>query len=477
MNINSLNTNRNSLQKTNANFTKMIPSYTRKSMKGINKVSSKISNFIPNTTREFGKEINLQNNLTTFDNQEQKNIKKSTGVPLPQKNKNLKKEKDEQINKIKNNKQLVPYQKNRKSLVNSLSHKTSIATGKCLSNGGIRNRKKEANKLNIKNQSTQNIFHNDKINLNEDIVMKDENTNPNIVNNKTTSVNVTTNNDEDVEMAIEDNNNNNNNKNEPPKYEEIINSNPQDVEQYFDDICDEFKNYEEKYLVNPDYMSKQIDINYKMRAILIDWLIDVHIKYKLRPQTMYITVMLIDRYLEKNQTDRLHLQLVGVTAMFIACKYEEIYPPEMDNFVYITDGAYVRSDVLKMEKKMLESLNFDVTFPTMWNIFETFKIKLNLDDKTFKMAWFMMELCLMNYHTLKFKMSHLVAGAILIASKYLKVYTKEWFAKIGVNEEELEECCEEIVDFYKFNAGQKLKAIRRKFASSKYGEVSKFKIA
>ena len=163
--------------------------------------------------------------------------------------------------------------------------------------------------------------------------------------------------------------------------------------------------------------------------------------------------------------------------MFIACKYEEIYPPEMDNFVYITDGAYVRSDVLKMEKKMLESLNFDVTFPTMWNIFETFKIKLNLDDKTFKMAWFMMELCLMNYHTLKFKMSHLVAGAILIASKYLKVYTKEWFAKIGVNEEELEECCEEIVDFYKFNAGQKLKAIRRKFASSKYGEVSKFKIA
>ena len=58
---------------------------------------------------------------------------------------------------------------------------------------------------------------------------------------------------------------------------------------------------------------------------------------------MYIAVNLIDRYLEKNETNRAKLQLVGVTAMFIACKYEEIYPPDLKDFVYITDGAYVKN--------------------------------------------------------------------------------------------------------------------------------------
>ena len=87
-------------------------------------------------------------------------------------------------------------------------------------------------------------------------------------------------------------------------------------------------------------MSNQSDINYRMRAILIDWLIDVHLKYKLVPQTMYIAVNLIDRYLDKNSTNRAKLQLVGITAIFISYKYEEIYPQELKDFVYIIDRAY-----------------------------------------------------------------------------------------------------------------------------------------
>ena len=255
------------------------------------------------------------------------------------------------------------------------------------------------------------------------------------------------------------------------------NSNPQNVDEYFDDICEELSKYEEKYLVDPQYMSNQKDINNRMRAILIDWLIDVHLKYKLVPQTMYIAVNLIDRYLEKNQTNRTKLQLVGITAMFIACKYEEIYPPELKDFVYITDGAYVKTDVLRMENKMLASLNFDVTFPTQWTLFETFRRKLDLDEKTFKLAWFLMELCLINYKSLKFKMSVLAASAILIATKTLGVYRNYWFNKnIGIDEKKLEECCKEIYDFYVYNSSHNLQAIRKKFASPKFDEVSKIKI-
>jgi len=87
-------------------------------------------------------------------------------------------------------------------------------------------------------------------------------------------------------------------------------------------------------------MSRQSDINEKMRAILVDWLIDVHLKFKLVNETLFLTVNIIDRYLQRAEVTRQKLQLVGITAMFIASKYEEIYPPDLRDFVYVTDKAY-----------------------------------------------------------------------------------------------------------------------------------------
>ena len=97
-----------------------------------------------------------------------------------------------------------------------------------------------------------------------------------------------------------------------------------------------------------------------MRSILIDWLIEVHLKFKLVPESLYLTVNLIDRFLEREPCNRQRLQLVGVTAMLIACKYEEIYPPIVKDFVFITDNAYTKEEILKMEKKMLTTLDFDI---------------------------------------------------------------------------------------------------------------------
>ena len=108
------------------------------------------------------------------------------------------------------------------------------------------------------------------------------------------------------------------------------------------------------------YMEKQEDINEKMRAILVDWLVEVHLKFKLVPESLYLTVNLIDRYLEREQVNRQKLQLVGVTAMLIACKYEEIYPPIVKDFVYITDNAYTKEEILEMERKMLSVLDFNI---------------------------------------------------------------------------------------------------------------------
>jgi cyclin B len=396
------------------------------------------------------------------------------GIPIDKKIK-----KENPINKIKNYQQIANRKKKKESS-NSLHKKASISNSKICSNKNSKEKlRKESSKIKNKNRSQKNILPSNRtININDDIIMKDENINPNILtkiyssnrNNTITTINRSTHKlDDDVEMKIE------NNINQEKKVKTKINI--QNADEYFNDIYIELLKNEEKFLVDPNYMSNQSDINHRMRAILIDWLIDVHLKYKLVPQTMYIAVNLIDRYLEKNETTRAKLQLVGVTAMFIACKYEEIYPPELKDFVYITDGAYVKADVLNMEYKMLKSLDFNVTFPTQWSIFEIYKKKLDLNEKTFKFAWFLMELCLIDYNTLKFKMSELAASAILIASKTLGVYRNNWFTKnIGIEEKKLEECCKEIYNYYEYNSTHNLQAIRRKFSSSKFDEVAKIKL-
>ena len=119
-------------------------------------------------------------------------------------------------------------------------------------------------------------------------------------------------------------------------------------------------------------MLHQPEVNDKMRAILIDWLIDVHLKFKLLPETMFITVSIIDRFLEKVNVSKSKLQLVGVTALMIASKYEEIYPPEVKDYVYITDRAYNKAEILNMEFNILSTLSFDVTFPTSYRFVEKY---------------------------------------------------------------------------------------------------------
>ena len=478
---------RRSIPISYGNMTKINPFNHKKNNIIYNNVSGKRKYYIPSSTREFGKEINISSNLTTYSNQETYNGRRSVHLPAGQKPK-----KELQNIKIKNYEQLA-LRKKKKDGVNSFQKKKNNSFVQCYcSNRASREKiKRGLNGSKSKNISQKNIFGtNHTISINDDVIMKDENFNPNITNrikpkmnstkravsniniNRINQINSTINlnEDNDIEMKIE----NISYHEIKPKKEKKIDV--QNADEYFEDICQELFSNEDKYLVDPKYMSNQSDINHRMRAILIDWLIDVHLKYKLVPQTMYIAVNLIDRYLEKNETNRAKLQLVGVTAMFIACKYEEIYPPDLKDFVYITDGAYVKQDVLDMEYKMLKSLEFNITFPTQWSIFEIYKKKLDLDDKTFKLAWFLMELCLIDYKILKFKMSYIAASAILIAIKTLGIYRSDFSSVIGIEENQLEECCKEIYNYYVYNSTHNLQAIRKKFAMTRYNEVSKIKL-
>ena len=117
------------------------------------------------------------------------------------------------------------------------------------------------------------------------------------------------------------------------------------VTEYVSDMYEHFRSKELSTSVRPTFMENQPHINERMRSILVDWLVEVHLKFKLVPETLYLTVNLIDRYLERKEVSRPRLQLVGVTSLLIASKYEEIYPPELRDLVYICDRAYTRHEV------------------------------------------------------------------------------------------------------------------------------------
>ena len=100
-----------------------------------------------------------------------------------------------------------------------------------------------------------------------------------------------------------------------------------------------------------------------MRSVLIDWLIQVHLKFHLLQETLYLCVQIIDAYLQLVDVPKMQLQLVGVTAMFVASKYEEMYVPAIDDFVYMTDNTYTKSDIRQMEISILRTLDFMIGKP------------------------------------------------------------------------------------------------------------------
>lgn len=150
-------------------------------------------------------------------------------------------------------------------------------------------------------------------------------------------------------------------------------NNPKDPQVNNEYLLEMYKNLilEEKEIKSLfGYMKNQKDMNEKMRAMLIDWIIDVHFKFKLKADTLFLTVWLIDKYLSLKKVKRGKLQLIGVTCMLIACKYEEIYSPEVFDFVYITENSYDKKDIIDLELEILTLLDFNVTVPTSNSFYE-----------------------------------------------------------------------------------------------------------
>eukprot|EP00546_Thalassionema_frauenfeldii_P009980 CAMPEP_0178922998 /NCGR_PEP_ID=MMETSP0786-20121207/16473_1 /TAXON_ID=186022 /ORGANISM="Thalassionema frauenfeldii, Strain CCMP 1798" /LENGTH=492 /DNA_ID=CAMNT_0020597441 /DNA_START=110 /DNA_END=1588 /DNA_ORIENTATION=- len=187
-----------------------------------------------------------------------------------------------------------------------------------------------------------------------------------------------------------------------------------EVSNYVTDIYQRL--YYNELRFQPDmYMEEQEEINSTMRAILIDWLVEVHMKFKLAPDTLYLCVNIIDRYCSVMNVPRRKLQLVGVTALLLACKYEEIYPPEVRDCVYITDRAYTRQDVLDMEQDIVNALEFKLTVPTGFSFLVRYLFVLQASDLAKAAANYYMERTLQEYEFIVYRQSLVAAAAVCLA--------------------------------------------------------------
>jgi hypothetical protein len=172
-------------------------------------------------------------------------------------------------------------------------------------------------------------------------------------------------------------------------------------------------------LPDPSYMDRQGDINWSMRSILVEWLIEVHGKFRLLPETIFLAVNLLDRSLQKRVIAVEKLQLVGITALFIASKYEEVICPSISNFLYMTDSGYTDDDLLKAERYMLRLVSFDLSYPNPMNFLRRISKADNYDVQSRSLAKYFTEMSCLEERLIATPPSLIAAASMWLSRKIL----------------------------------------------------------
>ncbi|XP_077251039.1 cyclin A1;1 [Tasmannia lanceolata] len=250
--------------------------------------------------------------------------------------------------------------------------------------------------------------------------------------------------------------------------------------------CDIYRHLlvaETKKRPSTDFMEGiQKDINASMRAILIDWLVEVAEEYRLVPDTLYLTVNYIDRFLSGNVMNRQRLQLLGVACMLIAAKYEEICAPQVEEFCYITDNTYFKDEVLQMEAAVLKYLKFEMTVPTAKCFLRRFVRAAQGSNEVPMLqleflANYLAELSLLEYNFLCYPPSLIAASAIFLAKFILVPSKRPWNTTLGhytlYKPSNLCGCVKALHHLFCNSHSSSLPSVREKYSQHKYKFVAK----
>ncbi|KAL3434649.1 cyclin-like protein [Aspergillus tetrazonus] len=242
--------------------------------------------------------------------------------------------------------------------------------------------------------------------------------------------------------------------------------------EYVVEIFDYLRELEMETLPNPDYIDHQPDLEWKMRGILVDWLIEVHTRFRLLPETLFLAVNIIDRFLSAEVVALDRLQLVGVAAMFIASKYEEVLSPHVANFSHVADETFSDKEILDAERHILATLEYNMSYPNPMNFLRRISKADNYDIQTRTLGKYLMEISLLDHRFLGYPQSQIGAAAMYLARLILD--RGPWDATLahyaGYTEEEIDEVFRLMVDYLHRPVCHE--AFFKKYASKKFLKAS-----
>jgi len=201
--------------------------------------------------------------------------------------------------------------------------------------------------------------------------------------------------------------------------------NPQMCSEYAPEMYAYLRQLEKGLVIKKNFLMG-CPVNGRMRGVLLDWLVEVGQQFKLLQETLYMTVFIVDCFLQAEGLllKRNQLQLVGVTAMFLASKVEEMYPPEINDFVYITDNAYNAGEIRTMELKILNTIGFNVTRPLPLHFLRRNSKAGDVDVLQHSVAKYIMEVAMLEYEMAHYPPSMLAGAALFFSLQLLEPESK-----------------------------------------------------
>lgn len=198
-----------------------------------------------------------------------------------------------------------------------------------------------------------------------------------------------------------------------------LETDPLMANEYADEIYAHWSELEVKLSPDPGYMAHQPELSWDMRGTLVNWMVQVHLRFKLLPETLYLSVNMLDRFLSCRPVVLSKFQLVGISALFIACKFEEIYFPSLNDFVYACDNIYTVDEIRRAERYLLNGLKWEMGFPGPLNFLRRLSRADNFDTRIKVLSKYLIETTLVDSRFVGVRISGLVAAAVWLARKMI----------------------------------------------------------
>ena len=251
------------------------------------------------------------------------------------------------------------------------------------------------------------------------------------------------------------------------------------VGEYLEEIYMNLLLEENQSTIKPKYgyMANQPEINEIMRAILIDWIIDVHLRFNLRQDTLFMTIWLIDTYLSFAFIQRDKLQLLGITCLLISGKSHEIYYLQHNKLLEMTDNAYIKEEMLTMENEILKKLNFFIVCPNPIDFYNILSKMFNFEKKQYYLGNYFIEAALVNYPILKYSSSVIASSCAYLVMKYYKIdgyqiLYNNFIVNEKCPEDVIKDAAKEIYFLVDNLSKSKFKSVKKKFSLTQFENVS-----